>query len=232
MCARIEVAELKQPMRFCNRYVSTASEQADDGSLANAVITGAASDLATALGDIDAYTGEPPHVNRVSVFLKLRRTAEQAFIRRASGPARVKRGQRVKVKLSLQRVRGPRMSRTYTVRIPASARPGRLRLLLVGRDADQGDDGLTTIILGDDSASDAGGDPGPRTLKSLAKQVDGISRYDGVSLHAGHGSAGRGVPAAASGSAACKTRANTAVDAAIISISVATGVASSRTPFA
>jgi hypothetical protein len=185
MCARIEVAELKQPMRFCNRYVSTASEQADDGSIANAVITGAASDLANALSDIDAYTGEPPHVNRVSVFLKLRRTAEQAFIRRAAAPARVKPGQRVKVRLSLQRVRGPRMSRTYTVRIPRSARPGRLRLLLVGRDADQGDFGIATIILGDDGPSDEGGDAGPQTLKALAKQVDGISRYDGVSLRTG-----------------------------------------------
>ena len=33
MCARIRITELKQPMRFCNRYVSIAQEQADDGSL-------------------------------------------------------------------------------------------------------------------------------------------------------------------------------------------------------
>jgi hypothetical protein len=188
MCARIEVGELKRPMRFCNRYVSTTSEQADDGSLTNAVISGAASDLANALGDIDAYNGRPPHVNRVSVLLKLRRTAEQAFMRRISAPTRVRPGQLVHVRVSLQRVRGPRMARTYTVRIPSRAKAGRLRLLLVGRDADAGDSGLATIILGDDSPTDAGGDAGPKTLKALASRVSSIGRFDGVTLHTGRGS--------------------------------------------
>jgi hypothetical protein len=188
MCARIEVGELKRPMRFCNRYVSTASEQADDGSLTNAVVSGAASDLANALGDIDAYTGKPPHVSRVSVFLKLRRTAEQAFMRRISAPTRVRPGQRIRVRVSLQHVRGPRMTRTYSVRIPSRAKAGRLRLLLVGRDADAGDSGLATIILGDDSPIDAGGDAGPKTLKALASRVSSIGRFDGVTLHTRRGS--------------------------------------------
>jgi hypothetical protein len=188
MCARIEIGELKRPMRFCNRYVSTASQPADDGSAINAVVSGAASDLANALGDIDAYTGRPPHVNRVSVLLKLRRTAEQAFMRRISAPSRVRPGQRVRVRVSLQRVRGARMTRTYAVRIPRNARPGRLRLLLVGRDADEGDIGLTTIIIGDDGATAEGGDPGPKTLQALARQVSSLGRFDGVTLHAGRAS--------------------------------------------
>jgi hypothetical protein len=188
MCARIEITELKKPMRFCNRYVSTASEQADDGSAINAVVSGAASDLASALGDIDAYTGQPPHVNRVSVLLKLRRTAEQAFMRRISAPRRVRPGQRIRVRVSLQRVRGARMERTYSVRIPRTARPGRLRLLLVGRDADAGDSGLTTIIIGDDSGTSEGGDPGPKTLRALARRVSSLGRFDGVTLHTGKAS--------------------------------------------
>jgi hypothetical protein len=175
-------------MRFCNRYVSTASEQADDGSAINAVVSGAASDLASALGDIDAYTGQPPHVNRVSVLLKLRRTAEQAFMRRISAPRRVRPGQRIRVRVSLQRVRGARMERTYSVRIPRTARPGRLRLLLVGRDADAGDSGLTTIIIGDDSGTSEGGDPGPKTLRALARRVSSLGRFDGVTLHTGKAS--------------------------------------------
>jgi hypothetical protein len=189
MCARIELTELKTPMRFCNRYVSTASEAADDGSLTNAVVSGAASDLANALAEIDAYTGAPPHVNRVSVFLKLRRTAEQAFMRHLSAPTRVHPGQKIRVRLSLQRVRGARTTRTYTVRIPARAKAGRLRLLLVGRDADAGDSGLATIILGEDDPTDAGGDAGPKTLKALASRVSSIGRFDGVTLHTGRASA-------------------------------------------
>src|SRR3954452_19044009 len=44
LCVRIRISELKQPMRFCNRYVSIAQEQSEDGSLGNAVTTNAASD--------------------------------------------------------------------------------------------------------------------------------------------------------------------------------------------
>src|SRR5215213_1844673 len=44
MCARITLTELKQPLRFCNRYVSTSLSQGEDGTAANAVISGVASD--------------------------------------------------------------------------------------------------------------------------------------------------------------------------------------------
>ena len=45
MCARIAVAEIKKPLRFCNRYVSRRGGQSDDGGSANAVLSGAANDL-------------------------------------------------------------------------------------------------------------------------------------------------------------------------------------------
>ena len=64
----------------------------------------------------------------------------------------------------LQLVRGGRLTRTYTVRIPDDARPGTRRVRFVGQDADQGEDGFTTIILGEEDERDEGGDPGPATL--------------------------------------------------------------------
>jgi hypothetical protein len=185
VCARIDVAELAKPMRFCNRYVSTSATIADDGSLGNAVTTGAASDLSTALGDIDAYTGRPPTVTQVSVLMKLRRTAEQAFIRHVSIPRRVRAGHDAKVKVTLQQVRGDRFVRSYRLHIPSSADRGRQKLRLVGQDADQGDDSLATIIFSDDGDSNPGGNPGPRSLRALAKQVARIHRYDGVALRIG-----------------------------------------------
>src|SRR4051812_14232423 len=150
VCARIALAERARPLRFCNRYVSTSSAEADDGSLANTVVSGAATDLADALGDVDAYTGEPPHVTGVSVRLELRRTAEQAFLRRVAAPARVQAGRRIRVTATLQRVRGPRLIRSYSVRIPAGTRPGPVRLRFVGHDVDAGESGLAAIILGED----------------------------------------------------------------------------------
>jgi hypothetical protein len=187
MCARIKLAELKQPLRFCNRYVSLAQEQAEDGSLGNAVTTGAASDLATALSSIDSYTGKPPRVTGVSVELKLHRAADQAFIRHVHVPTSVRPGEKLRVTLTLQRVRGAaEFKRGYTLRIPRDARPGVHKLQLIGRDADSSDDSLaTTIILGDDSQDDGGGDPGPTSLASLRDQVEGLARYDGVTLRLG-----------------------------------------------
>jgi hypothetical protein len=185
VCARISVAELAKPMRYCNRYVSTSASVADDGSLGNAVTTGAAGDLGTALGDIDAYTGKPPTVTQVSVEMKLRRTAEQAFIRRASLPRRVRAGRDTRVRLTLQQLRGDRFVKTYRVHIPASAPHGSQTLRLVGQDADQGNDALDTIFLSDGGGSTGGGDAGPGTLRGLAKQVARVHRYDGVTLRLG-----------------------------------------------
>jgi hypothetical protein len=174
-------------MRFCNRYVSTSAMLSDDGSLGNAVTTGAAGDVGTALADIDAYTGRPPTVTGVSVDMQLRRTAEQAFIRNVSMPRRLRPGRDVKVKLTLQQVRGDRFTRAYRVHIPRNAPGGRTRLELVGQDVDQGDSGLVSIILSDGGDSTPGGDPGPRTVHALAREISRIHHYDGVSLRLGHG---------------------------------------------
>src|SRR6478609_1665605 len=42
MCARISVTEIKKPLRFCNRYISTSAGQSDDGGASNALLSGAA----------------------------------------------------------------------------------------------------------------------------------------------------------------------------------------------
>jgi hypothetical protein len=186
MCARIGLAELKTPLRFCNRYVSIAQDQADDGSLGNAVTTGAAGDLANALSSIDAYTGKPPRITGVSVLLELHNGADQAYLRHISAPRTIRRGTTIKVRATLQRLRGDEFKRTYKLHVPGDVRPGKMKLRLAGRDADSGDDSLgTTIIIGDDSADDGAGDEGPRSLRDLSEEVKGNARYDGVTLRLG-----------------------------------------------
>jgi hypothetical protein len=185
MCARIGLAELKKPIRFCNRYVSVSAGLSDDGSVTNAVLSGTAADLGDALSMIDAYTGKPPTVTGVNVLLKVHRGADQAFMRRVSLPRTVRRGQRVRVKVSLQRVRGGVFTRSYRMRIPARTPRGRQQLRFVGQDADQGADMFSTIIIGDDEADQGGGFRGPKNLRRLAQQIRATGRYDGVSLRAG-----------------------------------------------
>jgi hypothetical protein len=185
MCARISLAEIEKPLRFCNRYVSASGGQSDDGGASNAVLSGAANDLGSALSMIDAFTGKPPRVTGVSVLLKVHRGADQAFIRDISLPRRVRPGQRVRVKVALQRVRGEKLNRTYTMQIPRDARRGTQRLRLAGQDADQGESAFTTILLGEDDKKNEGGDPGPATLDELAEQVKATARFDGVGLRLG-----------------------------------------------
>jgi hypothetical protein len=101
-------------------------------------------------------------------------------------PKRVRRGRAIRVRATLQRVRGAEFKRTYSVRIPGDAKPGRMKLRLTGRDADAGDSGLaTTIVLGGGSADDGAGDPGPASLRELADEVRANGRYDGVTLRLG-----------------------------------------------
>ena len=185
MCARITLTELDKPLRFCNRYVSVAAGQGEDGSITNAVLSGASNDLGGALASIDAYTGKPPTVTGVSVLLNVHRGADQAFIRDVSLPARVRPGQRVRARLELQRVRGDKLTRTYTLRIPGNLRAGNQRLRFVGTDADQGESAFTTILLSDEEEENEGGDPGPSTLEELAESVRSTQRYDGVTLRIG-----------------------------------------------
>ncbi len=185
MCTRISLAEIKKPLRFCNRYVSTSAGQGDDGGASNALLSGAANDLGSALSTIDAFTGKPPTVTGVSVLMKVHRGADQAFIRGISMPRSVRAGQRVRVRVALQRVRGGRLTRTYTMQIPRDARRGTQTVRLVGQDADQGENAFTTILLGDDEEQNEGGDPGPATLDELAAQVNATGRFDGVGVRVG-----------------------------------------------
>jgi hypothetical protein len=185
MCARITVTEIKKPLRFCNRYVSASGGQSEDGGATNAVLSGAANDLGSALGTIDGYTGKPPTVTGVTVLVKVHRGTDQAFIRSISLPSKVRPGQKVKARVSLQVVRGDKLTRTYTLTIPRDARPGRQSLRLVGQDADAGSDAFTTIILGDDEEENEGGDPGAGSLDELAAQVRETQRFDGVSVRIG-----------------------------------------------
>ena len=185
MCARISLAEIEKPLRFCNRYVSAGSGQSEDGGSSNAVLSGAANDLGSALGTIDAYTGKPPRVTGVSVLLKVHRGTDQAFIRGISLPQRVRAGRKVRAKVTLQRVRGDKLTRTYTMSIPRDARSGRQTLRFVGQDVDQGENAFTTIILGEEEEQNEGGDPGPDSLDELAEEVRATQRYDGVLVRIG-----------------------------------------------
>ena len=155
----------------------TAAGQAEDGSVANAVLCGVANDLGGALATIDAYTGKPPTRDRRqrpaarSTAAPTRRSsARHAPGARPSGPARPRPG------VAPARPRRPPDAHLHDAhpRLAAQRQPARCGSS--AQDADQGEDGFTTIILGEEEEENEGGDPGPATLDELAESVRATQR--------------------------------------------------------
>jgi hypothetical protein len=188
MCARIALRERRTPLRFCNRYVSAAAAPEEAGAT-NVVAAGAAADVLQALSLLDEFKRSNLHVTEFAARVKMRRGQRQAFIRSVRLPRRVRAGRRVRARLSLQVVRGRRLTRSFTLRIP-SLPPGRHRLTFSGTDVDNPDSEffgalVSTITIGDDEEEAPTGDPGPSSVEELAARVKAIARFDGVSVRAG-----------------------------------------------
>jgi hypothetical protein len=186
MCARIVLRERAKPLRFCNRYVTGDPDASGAG---NSVAALAATDLLGALGMIDSYKVSDLEVREVSARVKLQRGMRQAFMRSISLPSRVRPGQRVRARVSLQVVRGPKVTRTYSIRLPSGLRRGSRRLTFVGTDADSGDaalgDAITLILDDEEGSGSSGGELGPGSVSELADQISSLGRYDGVGLRHG-----------------------------------------------
>jgi hypothetical protein len=178
MCLRFTVRERRRPMRFCNDYVGGGGGE----ELAGAPLV---ADFGEAVTLIDAYDVAALRLTRVDVNVKLRRGLQQAFLVSATGPSRVRRGTTVRLRVTLRRVRGPRLHRTIAVRVPRGQRGGDYDLTLTGTPSDRidaDDGGDVEIDLGDlldVSGEEAGEDP-PTSLDELAGRIAAIHRFDGV----------------------------------------------------
>jgi hypothetical protein len=189
VCIQITLRERKRPLRFCNRYVS-ALAPSDPEAGANIVAAGGASDALSALTELDEYKPRALHVTEFAARVQLRRGLRQAYIRSVELPRRVRPGRRVRARMRLQVVRGPRITRTFRLRIPSGLKRGRRTLTFLGRDVDDPDSDLfgalvETITIGGDEEGDSPGRFGPRTLDQLAERIEDLARYDGVRLRAG-----------------------------------------------
>lgn len=188
MCVRLRLAQLPHPTGFCNRYVGSYGAGGGDGPVGGPYVH----DLVRAVTDLDGYAYGAPRVRSLDVALSIAPGLSLAMLRGAHAPATARRGRALRLRLDLQRYRGPRFHRTVRVRVPRDLPPGRQELTLTGTDPDGG--------MGGGSRADAqmlqeladlfdkGGDPeadGPRSFAQLGAQIAGISRYDGVTIRFG-----------------------------------------------
>jgi len=170
MCLKITFRERTTPAHFCNRYASSTASS--DGS--NGVAQAAAFDTIDAFGLVDSYQGRSPHVERVDASLHERRGDRLADLRRVRAPRTVHPGERIRLRVVLQRVRAAKTTRTVGVRLPRHLPSGRRTLTLTG----SGDAGISGDFI--EFLVGGGGPRGPRTLDQLIRAIDRVGRYDGV----------------------------------------------------
>jgi hypothetical protein len=181
MCLRITFREKpKNAARFCNRYLSSTILAPDAGPLGNAVAFSAALDTLDAISLIEAYEGKTPHVAKVSADVDMRRGEQLAFLRKVKAPKRVRPGQTVRLKVTMQRVRDGNLTRHYRVKIPGGLKPGKRTLKLVGFEQSSPDDALLELLLGGDEGG--GSSNGPAELTDLIDEIESLGRWDGVRM--------------------------------------------------
>ncbi len=181
LCVKVTVRELRKPMRVCWDY-------AVDGASQNALAGAVAGDVASAVQVLESYKFGTLHPTSVEIGLRVRRGLRQAYMLGVRGPARARRGQRIRLRLALRQTgTGARFTRTLRLRVPRSAPTGLRTLRLQGTPADSGgdpnEDGeLSLIFEGDESTSD---DAGPQSVDALRDAFQALARYDGVSARLG-----------------------------------------------
>jgi hypothetical protein len=175
MCVRVQVREQPRRLGFCDTYRDLLSPFAD---------------LSTALGLINSFKFGRITPVATSVSMRSSRGVSEAFILSARAPRRVRPGQRIRIKLALQRRRAGRTSMSFRYRIPRSLRPGTRVLTLRGvvpaslRDASEG---ILEALFGDTDVPGAGDRAGPRSRSDLALQIAQLGRPEGVRASFGSG---------------------------------------------
>jgi hypothetical protein len=173
---QITIAERAKPLGFCNTYVGGTPGEA------GVVGSPAVSDVSEAMSVLDHYQFGALHVKAVNIDLRARRGLSQAYLIGLRGPHVLHRGRNYRFKALLQRVRGPKLTKTLTVHVSRGLHRGFHQLVVHGTPSDSSgepSDSDLEIILGFDE-SDSGDDPGPRSIKALAHAIAQIHRYDGV----------------------------------------------------
>jgi hypothetical protein len=193
LCVRIQLAQRRRPLRFCNRYVTRSASDEDRTLGVGAPMVG---DLLDAVTAVDAFNFAALRITAVEMNVKVRRGLRQAFLLDVRAPRVVRRGRTARVRVRVQPIGGRARWRTVPVQVPRGIPRGRRMLTLSGTPADTAGLGEAdlSVLFGEDGDAD---EAGPRTVAALAAKVAALGRYDGVrASFPAPGGAGRGTPAA------------------------------------
>jgi hypothetical protein len=177
-CFAISFAGRKQPVRFCNRYVSDLPDLFGEG---NVIASTASSDLLSALTMVDTFKAGAVRVTGIVADVSIERGQHQAFLRGVKLPRRGRAGHEVAATLRLRHVRGRVEKRRVRLLLPSGLRPGRRRIEFVGTGVDDGLGDLLDLFDFDFASGGSSGSLGPRNKRKLFAKINDIARYDGLS---------------------------------------------------
>jgi len=181
---RMKLRGRARPMEFRRRYVVRgAGDQEGLPGVAGPMVQ----DMGAAVAAIDEYNVDALRLERVDVFVTVRRGLRQAFMLRGK-PRSLKRGRTSPVRLRVKEYRGEERTVVVPVRVPADLRPGRRTLTLTGTPTDGGGEDLELdlgeLLFGEGDAPaedvDEQDELGPPNVDALAAVIGGLGGYDGV----------------------------------------------------
>lgn len=182
MCLRLKLRQVRDELRFCNRYVLGAGAPAL--GIAGAVL----SDVSSAAGLLDSYEFGALQPTDVQVALRLRRGTTQSFVESVTAPSTLRRGRTYTMRLRLRRASSGRVTtKAVRFRVPTSAPRGDRLLTVTGPGADSagGEEELSgelSALFGDGGDGGDGSGSGPATPNQFAQAFKGLERYDGLRL--------------------------------------------------
>ncbi len=188
MCLTVTVREIRGPLRFCNRYVSTGVP-GGGADIPPALALSASIDATTSLGLIDQVQFAALHVTHVVAQIDAQRGLREATILSAQAPTHVTAGRQAEVRLRVQLYRAQQRTIAFKVRIPGAAR-GRLVAKIDNASSSAGAGGaasaltsaLTVALSGNGSSGGPAPSQAPASIRALRKAFAGIATYDGLEL--------------------------------------------------
>ena len=187
LCMRMTLAGRSEPLRFCNRYVGGADDQAlvDDGTGGSSAVLRMLVDATLAIGLVDSYAGPPLRLTRVGLDLRARSGLDLAEMRGAAAPRRVRPGRPFSVGLRLRTPQRRSSTKAIDVTLPRGTRPGLYEIHLAGTRPDAIDQDLEDLLADEMSPAQGAKAKAPRTVEELAERVATLSRFDGVTVRLG-----------------------------------------------
>jgi hypothetical protein len=168
MCLRIAILERPRPLGFCGSFLNVVKPL---------------DDVARASELIDSFKFGRLTPVSVSARVRLRPGIPEAFILGARAPRRARRGQRLRIRLLLQRPRAGTERTTVFYRVPRRTRLGPHVLRIKGTVPRPPEvsfqEHIDTVFQPEDQPGQNDG-VGPRSIDAMAAQISALGQSDGL----------------------------------------------------